>query len=509
MRGGRAEVSVSTVVSRNVMYENRMLGVPRMRQLKVTNTSCLDTLNPDFASAIRKCFAPYSEEVEDTARYTPAHRKFTDDSAWTYQSPEELDTGSYDGEVRPTFTSQTLHLIHFQLATYSGGGYVQNLHFQKNITQAMLAELKQNLWIDRGTRFLTIDFTVYNGNINLFAVVKLLFEFPATGGIRPLSDIQIIKLLKYAERTDFLLLASELIFIVFILYYCVEELFEIHEHGWAYFSVFGNVLDIVVIGTSIAQIMINWSMLYLVNVKLGALMNVPFQYADFTSLSSNAKWANYLAAFNIFVAWLKVFKYLSFNKTMNQLSGTLNKCSKELGGFTVMFAIIFFAFAELGYLLFGVQVADYKNTTEAGFTLFRTILGDFNFVAIEQADYIWGPIFFLSYIFFVFFVLLNMFLAIINDTYGEVKADLKRAKPSFQLGDFFMVGVNNVKAASGIHDRKLDVENAVKIAAEDDGFVTYSELRENLKHSNFSDVEIDLYFDMFRWENIRWSSVSL
>ena len=38
---------------RNVMYENRMLGVPRMRQLKVTNTSCLDTLNPVFASAIR------------------------------------------------------------------------------------------------------------------------------------------------------------------------------------------------------------------------------------------------------------------------------------------------------------------------------------------------------------------------------------------------------------------------------------------------------------------------
>ena len=199
--------------------------------------------------AARKCFAPYSEEVEDKARYTPAHRKFTDDSAWTYQSPEELDTGSYDGEVRlGSPPGRTLHLINFQLTTYSGGGYVQNLHFQKNITKAMLAELKQNLWIDRGTRFLSIDFTVYNGNINLFAVVKLLFEFPATGGILPLSDIQIIKLLKYAERTDFLLLASELIFIVFILYYCVEELFEIHEHGWAYFSVFGNITDCVVIG---------------------------------------------------------------------------------------------------------------------------------------------------------------------------------------------------------------------------------------------------------------------
>jgi hypothetical protein len=34
------------------------------------------------------------------------------------------------------------------------------------------------------------------------------------------------------------------------------------------------------------------------------------------------------------------------------------------------------------------------------------ILGDFNFKAIEQANTFLGPIYFLSYIFFVFFVLL-------------------------------------------------------------------------------------------------------
>ena len=90
-----------------------------------------------------------------------------------------------------------------------------------------------------------------------------------------------------------------------------------------------------------------------------------------------------------------------------------------------------------------------------------------------------------------------MFLAIINDTYGEVKADLKRQKPAFQLGDFFMVGVNNMKGMAGIHDRALDVENAIKMAAEDDGFVTYQELRENLKHSNFSDAEVDMFYNLF------------
>ena len=44
------------------------------------------------------------------------------------------------------------------------------------------------------------------------------------------------------------------------------------------------------------------------------------------------------------------------------------------------------------------------------FTLFRMILGDFNFRDIERASTLLGPIYFLIYIFFVFFVLLNMFL---------------------------------------------------------------------------------------------------
>ena len=52
------------------------------------------------------------------------------------------------------------------------------------------------------------------------------------------------------------------------------------------------------------------------------------------------------------------------------------------------------------------------------------MLGDFDFDAMEQANRVLGPIFFLTYVFFVFFVLLNMFIAIINDTYGEIKMEI-------------------------------------------------------------------------------------
>lgn len=54
-------------------------------------------------------------------------------------------------------------------------------------------------------------------------------------------------------------------------------------------------------------------------------------------------------------------------------------------------------------------------------TLLRIVLGDFDYLAIEKANRVLGPIYFVAYIFLVFFVLLNMFLAIINDTYTDVK----------------------------------------------------------------------------------------
>ncbi len=57
----------------------------------------------------------------------------------------------------------------------------------------------------------------------------------------------------------------------------------------------------------------------------------------------------------------QIFKYISFNKTMTQLSSTMARCSKDLAGFAVMFFIIFFAFAQLGYLIFGTQISDFRS----------------------------------------------------------------------------------------------------------------------------------------------------
>ena len=55
--------------------------------------------------------------------------------------------------------------------------------------------MKKWLWIDRGTRAVLIDFTVYNANINLFCIIQLMAEFPATGGVMTSSQFKTVKLL--------------------------------------------------------------------------------------------------------------------------------------------------------------------------------------------------------------------------------------------------------------------------------------------------------------------------
>jgi hypothetical protein len=70
------------------------------------------------------------------------------------------------------------------------------------------------------------------------------------GGVLPSQSFTTVKLLKYTNPEDYFLMACEFIFIIYILYYIVEESLEIKIHKFRYFLNLWNVLDLVVIGVS-------------------------------------------------------------------------------------------------------------------------------------------------------------------------------------------------------------------------------------------------------------------
>ncbi|XP_070834158.1 polycystin-2-like protein 1 [Chaetodon trifascialis] len=455
-----------------IYYENMLLGVPRMRQIKIMNNSC--KVHSDFQDEITGCFDVYSEKKEDDLSFG-----LINGTAWSFHTEKQIKGSSHWG----------------LLTTYSGGGYYQDLSRTKEESTIVLKELVDNLWLDRGTRVVFIDFSTYNANINMFCVIRLVVEIPATGGAIPSYQIRTVKLIRYITNWDYFILGCEMFFCLFILYYVVEEILELRIHKFSYFKSIWNILDIVVIMLAIVAIVFNIFRTVKVDSLLGKLLEHPDIYADFEFLAFWQTQYNNMNAVNLFFAWIKVFKYISFNKTMTQLSSTLGRCAKDILGFAIMFFIVFFAYAQLGYLLFGTEVESFSTFVKCIFTQFRIILGDFDYNAIDRANRVLGPIYFVTYVFFVFFVLLNMFLAIINDTYSEVKEELSSQKDELQITD--LIKQSYMKTFTKLKLKKEKISDVQKALRSGSGEIEFKDFRKTLKEMGHADHEISAAFSRF------------
>ena len=102
----------------------------------------------------------------------------------------------------------------------------------------------------------------------------------------------------------------------------------------------------------------------------------------------------------------------------------------------------------------------------------------------------------MTYVFFVFFVLLNMFLAIINDTYMEVKAQLKDKKNEFEISDFVKQGYSKMRdRLTDKRDRIADIRRALSLAdVNRDKMLEFDEWRNEMKSRGYAEEEIETMF---------------
>ncbi|XP_075297697.1 polycystin-2-like protein 2 [Opisthocomus hoazin] len=423
--------------SSHIYYENLLLGVPQIRQLKVRNNTC--SIYPYFHTLLEDCYGDYRYRAEDRSAFG-----LKNESQWKYTAASSLSPWYWGSR-----------------GVYSSGGYKFTLPESKEETVEKLAFLRQNGWLTRGTRAVFIDFSTYNANINLFCIIKLVVEFPATGGALTSSHIYSVKLLRYVTYYDYFLAACEIAFCLFVVTFIIQKARNIVELKKEYFRSVWNWLDLLLLVVSILAIAFNIYRTVQVSLLMEELLSDAHVYPDFYFLAFWQVLYNNMIAVNIFFAWIKIFKYISFNKTMTQLSSTLSRCAKEIIGFAIMFFIIFFAYAQLGYLVFGSQVEEFSTFPNCLFTQFRIVLGDFNFETIEAANRILGPIYFITFVFFVFFILLNMFVAIVNHTYAEVKADFA-VIPSqeLQIRDLFRRGCNKALVKLKLKKPEMDTKPA-------------------------------------------------
>ncbi|EHH54553.1 hypothetical protein EGM_15418 [Macaca fascicularis] len=454
--------------SSRIYYENILLGVPRVRQLKVRNNTC--KVYSSFQSLMSECYGKYTSANEDLSNFG-----LQINTEWRYS------------------TSNTNSPWHWGfLGVYRNGGYIFTLSKSKSETKTKFIDLRLNSWITRGTRVIFIDFSLYNANVNLFCIIRLVAEFPATGGILTSWQFYSVKLLRYVSYYDYFIASCEITFCIFLFVFTTQEVKKIKEFKSAYFKSIWNWLELLLLLLCFVAVSFNTYCNVQIFLLLGELLESTEQYSDFYFLACWHIYYNNIIAITIFFAWIKIFKFISFNKTMSQLSSTLSRCIKDIVGFAIMFFIIFFAYAQLGFLIFGSQVDDFSTFQNSIFAQFRIVLGDFNFAGIQQANPILGPIYFITFIFFVFFVLLNMFLAIINDTYSEVKADYSIGRrPDFELGKMIKQSYKNVLEKFRLKKARKDEDKKTKGSGD---------LAEQARREGFDENEIQKAEQMKKWK---------
>lgn len=131
-----------------------------------------------------------------------------------------------------------------------------------------------------------------------------------------------------------------------------------------------------------------------------------------------------LMGLNAVVTWLKILKYLNLFPHLSMLSVTLRNAAYPVMNFSIMFLIVFLSCGQAFLLAFGPSLRDFSTFGEAMISLFRALLGDFDYPSLAQADPVVGPVLFTVYIFLVLFVLLNMFIAILTEAYDKAKVEV-------------------------------------------------------------------------------------
>ena len=172
------------------------------------------------------------------------------------------------------------------------------------------------------------------------------------------------------------------------------------------------------------------------------------RYYNFQRL---AKWSELfyqLLGLTVFLSLIQLIHLLRFNRRMSMLSQTLNKASRDMGAFSLIFLIILISYSLLAFLMFGAVLQEYSTFITCIESQVALILGSFHFGKIRAANPAFGPVFFFTYVLIMVFALMNMFVTIINETFSAIKENLAKQSNEHELLEFIW---DRFQAWSGIH----------------------------------------------------------
>lgn len=344
-----------------------------------------------------------------------------------------------------------------QVDWYGGGGYVVPLVSRRDsdITQLLrkLKRLEVDGWIDKHTRAVFVEFGTYNAQINLFCAVTILAEFLPGGGVIPYYHIDPVRLLNYHTGFGFFQMISEIIFVIFTIFFTFREGKKICKQGLAYFKEHWNVAEFVSLVVSYTGIANHVYKLFMVAEILRIFTET--EGTGYVKLQE-AVLLNELFCYQIglimSISTLKFLKLLRFNKRIGVLSSTLKMCTHELKSYSVCLMVVFIAFVILFWLLLGRYIKEFSTFVYSFESCISMMLKKFNYDDMYAAQPIFTPIAFFTFSLATAVVLINILLTIIIRSFETVKHDASLQSNEYEVLDYF---INRMKMLLGCGTAKV------------------------------------------------------
>jgi hypothetical protein len=319
--------------------------------------------------------------------------------------------------------------------SYPPSGYAIDLPKGLANATSVLTQLKGGDLLDTATRAAFVDYSLYNANTDEFAVVTLMSQFLATGGVDSEVKMRVQPLLamyRILTGDNAAMIWQLLVFMEMVLY-CLVFLLVYREYkaykalgykvysqdSFAILDLLNYTLFIIVMFLRINLVAKLW---YLDDALVD---DDGTEFINLTSVAGTFSSTESAMAFNAIITFFKVFKYLRPVRRLALFTETLRLASGDMAYMCVVIAVILLAFGTSFNLGFGSELSGYMTLPVAMLSLFRAMLGDFDLDALVEVNYALGPFLFVLFIFLVFFVILSMFLSIVDESYDVVRTALE------------------------------------------------------------------------------------
>ena len=327
---------------------------------------------------------------------------------WVYQTAKELDSSTKWGRH----------------AWYGGGGYAANFGYEEETAQTIMELLQSENWVDRQTRAVIVEFTLFNPTINTLAVCSLFFELLQTGQATAYKHIDTISL----HNTESILQVFQglclIIFTAMVLFKIVETISTLIRQGRRYLCSFWFCLDLGHLTSSISLLVSSFIKSYHTTESAQNLQRNIYVPVNFQTVVVWADVENCILATLTFLTTIKILQLTYFNMYTRVFSHALRIWMRDLFSFLFVLSILFFAFLLTGILLFGSRIGRYSSFWPAFSFQLEIVLGKVKARPIKElieANSIIGHVFVTLLLVGITIIMMNFFISTLNDALTEAK----------------------------------------------------------------------------------------